>query len=721
MARANKSAVVVCWDVGCTTNNVTLDEDSAFEQAKKVVLMFVQRQVFAESKDETALVLFGTDRTFNPLATSDQYQNIVVQRNLMIPDFDFLEDIQNGIKTSHHQADFLDALIVCMDLLQKQTMGKKYDKLHIAVFTDLNSPFSSDQFDAIISSMKKFGITLQFFLPFPLNTSSIGDGGDAAERQWKTSPRKELTAQQKEGMRMVKKVMLSLDEVGGLDEVFTFRESVERLSIFKKIERKPMTWPCQLTIGSGITINIVGYKAMTEEKVKKSWMSVDAKTLRKEDVRRETVYCLNDDNETEVSKEDTIQGFRYGSDIIPFSQVDQEQMKYKTDGKCFSVLGFTKSAQVLQHYYVGRQVLQVFAAKDDEHAAVALSALIHALQELDMMAIVRYIYDRRSNPQVGVAFPMIKDKYECLVYIQLPFMEDLRQFTFTSLKNSKRGTASEEQLSAVDALIDSMSLVVDDGEEIEDLFKVSKIPNPHFQRLFQCLHFKAFQPDKPLPPIDPHLKTMLDRPQELNASYILSMEQLKKLFTLQDSGKKKEQKIAQQIFKDNDTEEVASKRGRTDDFNIVTLAEGNVTAVGSLTPAKDFQTLVRQKNSNFREVTNQLMERVYQFLEVKNREYYMKSMDCIKICREEAGKAGESKFFNMLLKTLKANVEAKGLQDFWELIVQDSITLITKDEAADSAVNNDEAKQFLAAEEKPMETSAVPEDDGDVDDLLDMM
>ncbi|XP_043550467.1 X-ray repair cross-complementing protein 5 [Chiloscyllium plagiosum] len=666
MARANKSAVVVCWDVGCTTNNMALDEDSAFEQAKKVVLMFVQRQVFAESKDETALVLFGTDRTFNPLATSDQYQNIVVQRNLMIPDFDFLEDIQNGIKTSHHQADFLDALIVCMDLLQKQTMGKKYDKLHIAVFTDLNSPFSSDQFDAIISSMKKFGITLQFFLPFTNTT----------------------------------------------------RESVERLSIFKKIERKPMTWPCQLTIGSGITINIVGYKAMTEEKVKKSWMSVDAKTLRKEDVRRETVYCLNDDNETEVSKEDTIQGFRYGSDIIPFSQVDQEQMKYKTDGKCFSVLGFTKSAQVLQHYYVGRQVLQVFAAKDDEHAAVALSALIHALQELDMMAIVRYIYDRRSNPQVGVAFPMIKDKYECLVYIQLPFMEDLRQFTFISLKNSKRGTASEEQLSAVDALIDSMSLVVDDGEEIEDLFKVSKIPNPHFQRLFQCLHFKAFQPDKPLPPIDPHLKTMLDRPQELNASYIPSMEQLKKLFTLQDSGKKKEQKIAQQIFKDNDTEELASKRGRTDeDFNIVTLAEGNVTAVGSLTPAKDFQTLVRQKNSNFREVTNQLMERVYQFLEVKNREYYMKSMDCIKICREEAGKAGESKFFNMLLKTLKANVEAKGLQDFWELIVQDSITLITKDEAADSTVNNDEAKQFLAAEEKPMETSAVPEDDGDVDDL----
>ncbi|XP_041057042.1 X-ray repair cross-complementing protein 5 isoform X1 [Carcharodon carcharias] len=722
MARSCKSAIVLCWDVGCTTSNSPLGEDTPFKQAQKVVLMFVQRQVFAESKDETALVLFGTDGTSNPLATSDQYQNITVRRNLMIPDFGFLEDVQSSIRASDHQADFLDALIVCMDLLQKQTIGKKYEKLHIAVFTDLNSPFSSDQLDAITSSMKKFGITLQFFLPFPLDATSAGGGGDAAERHWNASSGKELTAQQKEGIRMVRKVMLSLDEEGGLDEVFTFRESVERLSIFKKIERKPMAWPCQLTIGSRITINIVGYKAMTEEKVKKSWMSVDAKTLRKEDVRRETVYCLNDDNETEVPKEDTIQGFRYGSDIIPFSQVDQEQMKYKTDGKCFSVLGFTKSSQILRHYYVGRQVLQVFAAKDDEHASVALSALLHALEELDMVAIVRYVYDRRSNPQVGVAFPVIKDKYECLAYIQLPFTEDLRQFTFTSLKNNKKGTVSEEQLSAVDALINSMSLVVDDGEEMEDLFKVSRVPNPHFQRLFQGLHYKAFQPDKPLPPIDSHLMNMLNRPKELAGSCQASLEQLKKLFTLQDSGKKKEQKIAQQIFKDNEVEELGAKRARSDeDFNIVTLAEGNVTTVGSLTPAKDFQALLHQKNSTFREATKQLMERVYQFLEVKNREYYMKSMNCIKVCREEAGKAGESELFNMLLKTLKENVEAKGLQDFWELIVQDTVTLISKDEAAESTVTIDEAKQFLAPEERTMEEAAVPEDDGDVDDLLDMM
>lgn len=35
---------------------------------------------------------------------------------------------------------------------------------------------------------------------------------------------------------------------------------------------------------------------------------MDARILKKEDVQKETVYCLNDDDETEVPKEDTIQG-----------------------------------------------------------------------------------------------------------------------------------------------------------------------------------------------------------------------------------------------------------------------------------------------------------------------------------------------------------------------------------------------------------------------------
>lgn len=47
---------------------------------------------------------------------------------------------------------------------------------------------------------------------------------------------------------------------------------------------------------------------VTEEKVTKTWVKVDAQTNQKDDIKRERVFCLDDENETEVQADDTIQG-----------------------------------------------------------------------------------------------------------------------------------------------------------------------------------------------------------------------------------------------------------------------------------------------------------------------------------------------------------------------------------------------------------------------------
>ncbi|XP_045415219.1 X-ray repair cross-complementing protein 5 [Lemur catta] len=728
----NKAAVVLCMDVGFAMRNSFPGEESPFEQAKKVMTMFIQRQVFAESKDEIALVLFGTDGTENALAAGDQYQNITVHRHLMLPDFDLLEDIESKIQPGSQQADFLDALIVCMDVIQRETVGKKFEKRHIEVFTDLSSPFSKDQLDIIIHNLRKSGISLQFFLPFPIvkedGTGDRGEGNLPLDHHGPSFPQKGITEQQKEGIHMVKTVMMSLEGEDGLDEIYSFSESLRQLCVFKKITRCSMPWPCQLTIGSNLSIRIVAYKSMVQEKVKKTWTVVDARTLKKEDIQKETVYCLNDDDETEVLKEDTIEGFRYGSDIVPFSKVDEEQMKYRSEGKCFSVLGFCRSSQVQRKFFMGNQVLKVFAAKNDEAAAVALSSLIHALDELDTVAIVRYVYDKRANPQVGVAFPYIKEAYECLVYVQLPFMEDLRQYMFSSLKNNKKYTPTEAQLSAVDALIDSMSLVKKDEEEdtIEDLFPTTKIPNPQFQRLFQCLLHRALHPQEPLPPIQQHILNMLDPPTEVTAKCQIPLSKIKTLFPLTEAIRKKDQVTAQDIFQDNHEDEPTAKKCKTEEgdarFNVSSLAEGGITSVGSVNPAENFRVLVRQKNASFEEVSHQLINHIEQFLDTNEVPYFMKSMDCIKAFREEAIQFSEEQRFNSFLKALQEKVETKQLNHFWEIVIQDGITLITKDEAPGSSVTAEEAKKFLASKEKPNENAAaVFEEGGDVDDLLDMI
>uniref|UniRef100_A0A8C5HLZ9 X-ray repair cross-complementing protein 5 n=1 Tax=Gouania willdenowi TaxID=441366 RepID=A0A8C5HLZ9_GOUWI len=672
-----KSALILCMDVGFNMSNSGPGEESPFDQAKRVIQKFVQRQVFAETKDELALVLFGTDSTKNPLDNDDQYQNITVHRNLMVPDFKLLEEIENQIHPESQQADCIFDIALNVCVLVENTTIHKLDRRNIVLLTDLNSPVSSDNLDVIIENLKQADITLQF-LPGQKRPRTEGRPGHG--------------------------------------------EAHHQLCMFKRIERRPMAWPCQLTIGSALSIRIVGYKAVTEEKLKKSWKTVDAQTNQKDDVKRETVYCLDDDNETEVQKEDIIQGFRYGSDIVPFSKVDQEQMKYTHDGKCFAVLGFTKQSSVQRHRFMGTQVIKIFPGKDDEHAAVALSALIQALHELQMVAIVRYAYDRRSNPQVGAAFPCIKQDHECLMYVQLPFMEDLRHFTFPSLENNSKFTPSDEQLSAVDSLIDSMMLVEEDEDgKQKDIFKVHDIPNPAFQRLFQCLHHRAVNPGTPLPAMESWLKATLECPEVIRERCQSALGEIKNKFTLTQVEKKKKLKTSAQIF-GKDSDEPEAKKAKEDEadeeFNLADIAEGSVTSVGSVDPARDFRTLIRQKTLTFEEVCKQLTHRIEQLLGNKSTDYYMKSITCVEAFREQSVKLGNADLYNSYLQLLKSSIPTQGLESFWELLVQDGVTLISEDEVEGSTVTRNEARQFLVTERIEEAAAHPAEDPGDVDDLV---
>uniref|UniRef100_A0A674MTI6 X-ray repair cross-complementing protein 5 n=1 Tax=Takifugu rubripes TaxID=31033 RepID=A0A674MTI6_TAKRU len=644
------SALVLCMDVGFSMSNSAPGEEAPFEDAKKIIQKFVQRQVFAESKDELGLVLFGTDSTKNPLHQDGQYENITVFRQLMVPDFELLEEIQNQLQPENQQADWMDALVVSMDLLQTEIKGKKYDRLNIVLLTDLNIQASSDQLDIIIENLKKADITLQFFLPFPVGDKEESGGDGPISDPGHHGMGKGLSREQKEGLDMMKHIMLSLDEDDGLSQIYTFRL---QLCMFKQIERRPMAWPCQLTVGSCLSIRIVGYKAVMQEKLKKTWKTVDAQSNRQEDVKRVTVYCLDDDNETEVQVDETIQGFRYGSDIVPFSKVDQEQMKYKHDGKCFAVLGFTKQNLVQRHQFIGNQVIKIFAAKDDEHAGVALSALIRALHELQMVAIVRYAYDRRCNPQIGAAFPCVKQQYECLMYIQLPFMEDLRQFSFPSLENNKKITPTDAQLTAVDSLIDSMMLVEEgDEEKPKDIFKPHHIPNPDFQRLFQCLHHRAVNPGTPLPPMEPWLKAILERPDVINERCQAPLEELKRVFPLTEVEKKKNVKTSAEIF-GKDRPEISVFWLSRSVFHLerVRFSFPHLPFVSVLlsfmSPVQhlllhllSFVLVVVTLLSS--SVCQQLIQRIEQLLSNRNTQYYMKSITGIQAFREQSVKVTHS-------------------------------------------------------------------------------
>jgi ATP-dependent DNA helicase 2 subunit 2 len=72
-----------------------------------------------------------------------------------------------------------------------------------------------------------------------------------------------------------------------------------------------------------------------------------------------------------------LKGYKYGKSYIPFSKYDEKLMRYSAT-KIMQLVGFSDSRSVPRHHLLG-SVECVCAEPSDQNAAVALSALIHAL------------------------------------------------------------------------------------------------------------------------------------------------------------------------------------------------------------------------------------------------------------------------------------------------------------------------------------------------------
>ncbi|XP_064652857.1 X-ray repair cross-complementing protein 5-like isoform X2 [Lineus longissimus] len=698
-------------------------ETTSLQTSLNAITMILQRKMFAESKDEVALVLFGTDNTANDLADGDNYARIIVAKPLAAPSWDLLEYVQNDIQASHHTGDFIDALVVAVDHLRKATKGKRgIAGKRLILFSNLGGEFGDDKIDTIVGALKAEEVELNIIGP------SLGDDDDddgppnAANANGHT---KEKTPQQRAGETMVQHI---LSEVEG--ECYSFGEALPALSYFQAKAVKQTAWKCTLDIGADLRIPICMYTRVTEAKTK----SMKKVYARDQDaaIQNERTFHLNDEAETEIEKDDTVQGHRYGKDLVPFSPEDIEGMKFQAE-KCFKVLGMTKSENVKRHHYMGTSVYCCVGDKGDDAAAVALSALIQALYETNSVVIVRRVYANKGSPKLGFLSPHIKAKYECLMYSELPFMEDVRQFTFGSLPLSddappavQKYKPSAEQLELIDNLITDMDLtnvVEDDDGEKNEALKPKLTFNPFRQRLFQCLQHRALNPDEPLPELNPLIADYLKPATEVTTKCEGTVKKMKEKFKLEVVQVKKEVQTGQNVFKENDDDGPAAKKPKVEVAGgMADITKVMVTEVGTVTPVEDFRSIISAKDEDRFEEACKMMQTVIikTIMASFGSQFFGKALDCLKALRQECVKNSEPNTFNHYLVILKETLKEKNKKDFWQEIVKDHLTLIDKSESEDSGVTKEEGAKFLEGEVKEEEPEEK-EDEEDADDLLAMM
>uniref|UniRef100_A0A914VAH2 VWFA domain-containing protein n=1 Tax=Plectus sambesii TaxID=2011161 RepID=A0A914VAH2_9BILA len=746
----SKEAVVLLLDVGA---NMALPAnnrgDTYLDLALEGIQWILNRKIFAESKDEAALVLFASDTTKNPLEDGDSYSNIEVVSELQVPTFDLIKYAQNEVKATENEGDFLSALVVASEVLRGGTDGKKFAQKTIVLLSNLGgSLVDADEknYKQIANALQANGIELNVIGADQRKSGEDADdndddqaGASAANNDRNQGGGAKKTDNMLKGEMVISRLLEIVD-----GETYSLSEALEMLSYFSTRQVKPMPWKCDLELGEQVKVPLILYLKTKSAKLKQTWKRFDPSSNT--EVQAEQMYerlkvaedqpgpSTDDDNDRpfelptadqfQVNKEDLVKGYKFGTTLVPFTEDDLAALKYKPDGKCLMILGFTKKEKVLRQYLVGDGTHYAIPNPSDEVGAVAFSALVQAMDEEGLAAIVRYAYNARSAPRLGVLFPKrsrgdsTKERPDMFVYTALPFSEDLRCFIFPEYPANTEPDDTD-QMQAVDELINSMDLTTSHvdaatGRRVEDL-RPEQVLNPHMQRVYQMLQHRALYPDQPLPDAESRIvRDQLEPRQELVNLAAGAIEKIKRRFLLTpvDDGKRKRRAAAEMFANAGATAEPAMKMSKQDDD-----APANI---GSVNPVRDFNSLVVR---DFNQAVTQLISMIQQFVfdTLGNQALYQKTLDCLMALRDAALQYAKPDSYNEYLMRLKEDCVTNNRTDFWKQLLQHSAKVkpISKSESSSSDMTQDEADALMAQREIKEETksSQLPENDNLLDEL----
>ncbi|KXN84807.1 ATP-dependent DNA helicase II subunit 2 [Leucoagaricus sp. SymC.cos] len=234
-----------------------------------------------------------------------------------------------------------------------------------------------------------------------------------------------------------------------------------------------------------------------------------------------------DENLEKVEKEELVRGFKYGTTYAPCPEGQFPRLQTR---KGIDICGFFPIKQFRRELSMG-EVQYIWADPSSPQQQVALSSIVQAMYEKGSCAIARWVSKDGMDPKMGILYPEVFDKVECFLWVQMPFADDIRRYTFASLDKliSKSGEEitnhpyipTEAQQTAMDNFVDAMDLMTA-GEKDEEgnrmpWFNPADSYNPSIHRTKQAMFHCAITFDlasNPLPPPHPELLKYFSPPRK---------------------------------------------------------------------------------------------------------------------------------------------------------------------------------------------------------------
>ncbi|VFQ91280.1 unnamed protein product [Cuscuta campestris] len=685
MAR-NKEGLVLIIDVGPSMHSV-------LPEIEKVCALLVQKKLVYSKHDEVGVILFGTAETTNDLTKEvGGYEHVTVLRGIKVVDDDLVGALEHLPRGSCN-GDFLDAIIVGMDMVIKKYAETNKGKKRLCLITNALCPIKApyegtkeDQVSTIVAQLKAHGMKMD-----------------------------SVIVRMKQDLDAKKKIMEENDFLLSLfsnksSSKTTYVESPTSLmgAVRTRNIAPVTTFRGDLEISAKLKIKVWVYKKTVEERFPTLKMYSDkappTDKFAKHEVKIDYEYKHAQDQGRVVPPEQRIKGYRYGPQVVPISSAEWEAVKFKPE-KGVKFLGFTDASNIMRHYYM--KDANVFIAEPGNSKAIlALSALARAMNDMNRVAIVRCVWRQgQGNVIIGVLTPNVslKDNVADSFYFNvLPFAEDVREFQFPSFSNLPSSMLpNAEQQEAADNLVKMLNLAPSDAQES---LMPELTPNPILQRYYHYLELKSKHKDAAVPPLDESLRRITDPDPALLSQNNTVIEEFRRCFELKENPKMK--KSTKRLLRENP---IGSDEGRGGRFSktaeIPTVNETDT--IGDINPVQDFEVMISRRDSPewVNKAIEEMKKKIFHLVDNSfEGDTHQKALECLAALRNGCILEQEPKQFNDLLCNLYESSKRKDMQSFCDHLITRGIALITKAEAPDSDVLENEARSFMVELEPKGET-----------------
>ncbi|KAG1832906.1 SPOC domain-like protein [Suillus subalutaceus] len=552
-------------------------EMTNLEWALQFVKLKIQEMIFNGRKtDQCGVILFGSEETNNIIHEKNGgYQHVSEYIPIAHPNSTTLAKLVT-LQPSENSGDPIDALIVGIEtqdiyLNKKRTWTRK-----IVIVTDGQSPMEIEDWEATVKKMNALAISLTVIgVDFDDDEFPFHEEDKSTIKVENEAFYHKLTSSLDDGL--VGTCVFALQEIARPDMKQTKSALMgtvlrlgdvdvrpeEAIEILVKASKctalaRPKSWKKfgrREKTDEQMQVDEEEEKTVFAQLKMRSEYYIDRSTQDGEE--QDKMDTGSDDEEDKdknlekVEKEQLIRGFKYGSTYAP---CPDGQFRRLNTRKGIDICGFFHAKNFRRELAMG-EVQYVWADPGAPQQQVALSSIVQAMYEKGVLAIARWVSKDGMDPKMGVLEARVDPNIDYLLWVQMPFADDVRKYTFASLENlvSKNGESitkhpylpTEDQLEAMGKFIDSMD-IMDSGENDAEgkpvpWYDTQQSYNPAIHRTKQALFHSAVVNDitsNPLPPPHPELLRYINPPQWALKASKGAIAECKAVFKVKEVPKK---------------------------------------------------------------------------------------------------------------------------------------------------------------------------------------